>query len=73
MRGRTYLLVLLAMLLGLSPVLHLFPLPRPASLLLLGLGTLAAAAALNHVTLRRSATYRASHSELAARSAGFGL
>lgn len=64
---------LLAMVLGLSPLLHLLPVPQPGVLLLLGLGALTAAAALNHVTLRRSATYRISHAELAAASARFGL
>lgn len=64
---------LLSMLLGLVPVLHLFQVPQPSTLALVGIGGLAAAVALNHLTLRRSTTYRISQPELAAAGARFGF
>jgi hypothetical protein len=66
-------ILLLPMTLGAVPLLHLFQLPPPSTLALAGIGGLAAAAALNHLTLRRSATYRISHPELAAAAARVGL
>jgi len=63
----------LSMMLGLVPVLHLLEVPPPSTLALVGLGGLAAAAALNHLTLRRSTTYRISHPEMAAAAARFGF
>jgi hypothetical protein len=64
---------LLCVAVGLVPILHAFPVPQSSTLALVGAGALALAAVLNHITLRRSSTYRISHSELAAASARFGL